>query len=205
MSTQPIEHKGYGYTLKQPRRHREDVDFPLGPESSKKQQETASKSGFGVRDRIRQLLADVPRQNDNRLSFMAIRDYRDVLEKGWEVTVSTDLRSMGVDVDRKFRLTLDASSQSVVADNDHPDKLRIEQYFLSNGDKSVDMDSLLQLGKLVDVAEQKLSPDQMTQTLDAEAMGLWFQSNMESSALFRGGGMVFGLGGAAYKGLDIRV
>ncbi len=205
MTTQPIEHKGYGYTFKQTRRPQEDVDFPLGPQSSKKQQEEVAEPRATVRDRIRALLAEVPRQDGNRLSFQDIADYRNSLEKDWDAVVSGDLNSLGVDMDRFFRLTHDPGSGQVSTGVDHPDKAKIDQYFASNPEMADDFKSLLQLGKMVDVAERKLSPEAMNQTLDAEAMGWWYQSNMDPSALFTGGGIVFGGGSSAYKGLDIRV
>jgi len=36
-------------------------------------------------------------------------------------------------------------------------------------------------------------------------MAWWYQSNMDTATLFTGGGIVFGMGSSAYKGLDIRV
>ncbi len=73
MSTQPIGHKGYGYTLKQSRKPREDVDFPLGPEQSKKRQdESGEQRGDGLRARIRALLADVSTDGGSGISFQDI-------------------------------------------------------------------------------------------------------------------------------------
>jgi len=205
MSTQPIEHKGYGYSFKQTRRPQEDVDFPLGPETSKKQQAEPAEPKATVRDRIRALLADVPKEGGNRLSFKAIVDYRDVLVKDWDAVVSGDLKGMGVDMSQTFRLTHDPVTGQVTAGADHPDKAKIDQYFLLTPDMADDFKNVLQVDKLVDVAERKLTPDEMNQTLDSEAMGWWYQSNMDASALFTGGGVVFGAGSFAYKGLDIRV
>ena len=164
MSTQPIEHKGYGYTFKQTRRPQEDVDFPLGPETSKKRLEDPTEPQATVRDHIRSLLADVPKQDGNRLSFKAIVDYRDIMEKDWDAVVSGDLQGLGVDMNRKFRLMHDPVTGQVTAGNDHPDKAKIDQYFALNPEVADDFKTVMQLGKLVDVAERKLTPDEMNQT-----------------------------------------
>ncbi|QJB55145.1 hypothetical protein [Pseudodesulfovibrio sp. zrk46] len=205
MSTQPVEHKGYGYTFRQTKKQPEDVGFPLGPETSKKQQADAAEPAATVRERVRALLADVPKSGEGRLSFRDIVNYRDSQEKDWEALATHDLRGLGVDTERSFRLMHDPSTGLVTASNDHPDKARIDQYFASNQEVADEFKSVLQLGKLVDVAERKLTPEQMDQTLDSEAMGWWYQSNMEASALFSGGGIIYGAGSFAYKGIDIRV
>ena len=205
MPTQPIEHKGYNYNYAPTRKPREDVDFPLGPEQSKKRQETGVETRAGVRDRIRTLLADVPRGEGNKVSFRNIAEYRDSLEKDWDALVSHDLAALGVDMSVKFRLMHDGVTGDVLADGDHPDKGKIDQYFASNPDMARDFGRIVQLGKLVDVAERKLTPQEMGQTLDTEAMAWWYQSNMDTASLFTGGGIVFGMGSFAYKGLGIRV
>lgn len=205
MSTQPIEHKGYGYTFKQTRRPQEDVDFPLGPDSSKKRQDEPVEPRATVRDHIRTLLADIPRKDGNRLSFNDIVNFRDSMEKDWDAVVASDLKGLGVDMSQKIRLMHDPATGSVTSGSDHADKMKVDQYFASNPDMADDFETILQLGKLVDVAQRKLTPEQMDQTLDGEAMGWWYQSNMDTATLFTGGGIVFGMGSSAYKGLDIRV
>lgn len=205
MSTQPIEHKGYGYTYRKPRKPQDDVDFPLGPEQSKKRQSESEHSRTTIRGRIGALLSDIPRGDDNTLTFNDIVAYRDSLEKDWDAVVSSDLAGLGVDVDRKFRLTHDPSSGKVKADSDHPDNQKIDQYFVSNQDMADDFEAILQLGKLVDVAERRLSPTDMGLSLTPEAMAWWFENNMDAASLFSGGGIIFGMGASAYKGLDIRV
>ena len=205
MPTQPIDHKVYSYAYKQPKRSQGDVDFPLAPEQSKKRHEEATDSRATVRDRIKAILSEIPKQGENKLSFQNIVDYRDVLETEWDETVNNDLKALGVDMSAKFRLMHDASTGDVVASNDHPDKGRIDAYFASNSERADEFRTIIQLGKLVNVAENKLSPQDMNQTLQPEAMAWWYQSNMDTASLFNGGGVVFGAGGSAYKGLDIRV
>ncbi len=205
MSTQPIEHKGYGYTLKQSRKPHEDVDFPLGPEQSKKRQEESGEQGGGLRARILAILSEVPKSESGRLSFQNILDHRDVLEKVWNDTVARDLAAGGVDMSQTFSLVFAPGTGSVTSSTDHPDKIKIDQYFASNPDMVDDFEHVLQLGKLVDVAERKLAPNEMGQTLRSDAMAWWYQSNMDGASLFAGGGTVFGTGASAYKSLDILV
>lgn len=206
MSTQPIGHKGYGYTLKQSRKPREDVDFPLGPEQSKKRQdESGEQRGDGLRARIRALLADVSTDGGSGISFQDILDHREMLERDWGDRMERDLRGLGVDMTRVFRLVNDPAAGSVTAGADHPDKMKIDQYFASNSEMVEDFERVLQLGKLSDTALRKLTVDEMGQELSVEAMAWWFQSNMEGASLFAGGGTVFGMGASSYKSLDIRV
>lgn len=205
MSTQPIEHTGYGYSFKQTRKAQEDVDFPLGPELSKKRQEIPAEPRTTVRDHIRTLLEDVPKQDGSRLSFNDIADYRDSLKQDWDAVVTSELSGLGVDLGQKFGLMLDPTTDRVTVSDDHPDAMKIDQYFESNPEMGHDFETVLQLGKLVDVAERKLSPQQMDQTLETEAMAWWYQSNMDTATLFTGGGVVFGMGSSAYKGVDIHV
>ncbi len=205
MSTQPIEHKVYSYTHKQPRRPQGDVDFPLAPEQSKKRHVEVQDSRGAVRDRIKNILSEIPKRDGNRLSFQDIIDYRDALETEWDQTVGDDLKKFGVDMSVKFRLRHDAATNDVSASVDHPDKARIDAYFAANPDRADEFRTVIQLGKLVEVAENKLSPQDMNQTLQTEAMAWWYHSNMDTAALFNGGGVVFGAGSSAYKGVDILV
>jgi len=205
MATQPIENTGYGYAYSRAKKTKTDVDFPLGPEQSKKRQDEGVESKATVRDRIRALLLDIPKGDNNRLSFNDIVTHRDSMEKDWDAVVGGDLKSAGVDMSTKIRLMHTPGSGGVAANADHPDKNKIDQYFATNPELADDFERVLQLGKLVDVAERKLAPQEMDQTLETEAMAWWYQSNMDTATLFTGGGIVFGMGSSAYKGLDIRV
>lgn len=205
MSTQPIGHKEYSFTYRKPKKTYEDAEFSLQPEQSNNRQVTEESTSVSGRDRIRAILSDIPLRGGEKLSFYDVKSYRDSLEKDWDARVAGDLATIGVDTDRKFRLTLDPAVGSVVASGDHPDKSKIDMYFQTDTDAADDFESILQLGKLVDVAERKLSPTDMETELTPEAMSWWFDSNMDSSSLFTGGGIVFGVTGSSYQGLDIRV
>ena len=205
MPTQPIEHKVYSYAYKQPKRPQGDVDFPLAPEQSKKRHEAVPDSRGAVWNSIQNILSEIPKRDGNRLSFQDIIDYRNAMETEWDQAVDGDLKGLGVDMSVKFRLRHDASADDVTASTDHPDKARIDAYFVANPDRANEFRTIIQLGKLANVAENKLSPQDMGQTLQVEAMAWWYQSNMDTTSLFGGGGVIFGAGGSAYKGLDIRV
>lgn len=205
MSTQPIGHKQYSFTYRKPAKSGGDAEFSLTPEQSKIRQKPAESTPVSARDRIRALLADIPLREGGKLSFLDVKTYRDDLELDWDARVSGDLAAMGVEVGRNFRLTHDPTAGGVVASPDHPDKAKIDMYFQTDAEAADDFKSLLQLGKLVDVAERRLSPADMETRLSPEAMSWWFDSNMDATSLLIGGGLVFGMPGAAYQGLDITV
>lgn len=205
MPTQRIEHNVYSYSQKQPRRPQSDADFPLAPESSKKRHGDVTDSSAAVRDRIQIILSDVPKRDGKTLSFQDVVDYRDTIETEWDRGIGDDLKELGVDMTASFRLMHDASSGKVRAIGDHPDKAKIDGYFESNPERADEFRIILQLGKLASVAQGKLTPKDMNQTLQIEAMAWWYQANMDTASLFQGGGVVFGAGGSAYKGLDIHV
>lgn len=204
MSTQPIEHKVYGYTQRQPRKPREDVEFPLGSEESKKRQTEVAKPGSGGKSQIGKLLAGVAPKLGGRVSFSDISKYRDQAQAAWNEEVAEDLQNLGVDVNTSFRLMYDPAGAVSVA-GEHLDKDMINAYFTTNPSKVNELGEILQYGKLVSVAEDQLSSQEMNQTLSIGAMAQWYGANMDTSTLLSGGGIVFGSGGAVYKGLDIRV
>ena len=88
---------------------------------------------------------------------------------------------------------------------DHGSREMITAYFATNPERALELGEVLQFGKLAGVAEGKLTPQDMSQTLQTEAMAWWYSSNMDTGSLFSGGGVLFGTSGVAYKGLDIRV
>ncbi len=202
---QPIEHNVYNREYKPSRRLREDAEFSLAPEQSKKRHDKVSAVRGGVRNSIRNLLSEVSKSEDNRLTFRDIVDFSKSIESEWERAVSSDLKGLGVDMSVKFRLMLDASTGCVTASGDHPDKARIDAYFASTPDSSEGFRKIIQFGKLASVAESKLSPRNMNQEFHVEAMAWWYQSNMDTTSLFAGGGLVFGNGSSVYRAVDIRV
>lgn len=205
MPTQPIGNNIHSYAYKQSKRSQENVDFSLAPEQSKTRHQEVSESKGAIRGRIQVILSDIPKRAGSRLSFQDVVDYRDNLKIDWDRGVSDDLKALGVNMSEKFRLMHDPGTGDVTASSDHPDKARIDAYFAANQDRADDFQKIIQLGKLVGVAENKLAPQEMQQTLQTEAMAWWYQANMDTASLFSGGGVVFGMDSSSYKGLDIRV
>lgn len=205
MATQPIGHTAHSYTYQKPRRRQEDAEFPLGPEQSKKRQPEVVQTGPTARDHIRSLLSAISGGTNERLSFQDVADHRDGLKSRWDSEVSEDLKTLGVSMSDRFRLMVDPATDSVTTGSDHPDKQKIDAYFASHPERADEFKTLIQLDKLAETAENRLSPDNMQQSLLPDAMAWWYQTNMDTSSLFSGGGMIFGTGGSAYKGLDIRV
>jgi len=203
--TQPIGNKVHSYAYKQPGRPRGGIDFPLAPEQSKTRHAEVPESKGVIRDRIQVILSDIPKRDGNRLSFQDVVDYRDSLKVEWDRGVGEELKALGVNMSVKFRLMHDSSTGGVTASSDHPDKARIDAYFAASQDRANEFRKIIQLGKLVSVAGNKLAPQEMQQTLQTEAMAWWYQANMDTTSLFTGGGVVFGMGNSTYKGLDIRV
>lgn len=83
--------------------------------------------------------------------------------------------------------------------------MKIDQYFIAEQQQADDFRKRLSLDKLVDAARRTLSTREMDEPLHQEAMVSWYQSNMDTATLFSGGGIVFGRGQSAYRGLDLRV
>lgn len=204
MATQPIEHTGYTHAQPQTRKHRNGVDFLLGSEQSKNRQDMPGETACTACDSLASLVREVSGDGEP-LSFSDIISYRDGLERTWDREVRTDLFALGVDLSVPFRLVHDPVSGSVSASGDHPDKLKIDQYFISEQQQADDFKKRLSLDKLVDAAKRNLSSEDMNQPLDEEAMVSWFQNHMDTATLFSGGGIVFGRGQSAYRGLDMRV
>jgi len=204
MSTQPIEQTVQGYTYKKPKRVQDDAEFPLGPEQSKKRQETSVETGGDVRNFIRGLLSQVESGEDGRLSFKDVVEHHASIQSGWNSAVKDDLGQLGVDTSSPFRLMYDPAG-SVTVVGEHADREMIDRYFSTNPDRVKEMGDILQFGRLASAAESRFSMQDMDQTLQTEAMAWWYSSNMDTTTLFAGGGTVFGSGNTPYKGLDIHV
>lgn len=97
MATQPIEQTGYTHAQPQTRKRRNDVDFPLGSEPSKKRQGDSGESACTACDRLASLVREVCGDGQT-LSFSDVADYRDELERTWDREVRSDLFGMGVDL-----------------------------------------------------------------------------------------------------------
>lgn len=204
MATQPIEQTGYEYSQLQSQKTHRDAGFSLETDQSKSRQPDVS-DGCVACDTLASIVREVERANDGALSFNHLAAHRDELEAKWDREVRSDLFSIGVDLTTPFRLVHDAASDSVTASSDHPDTLRIDQYFMGNQQKALDFKKRLTLDKLVDVAQRTLSTEEMDTPMDEESMVGWFRSHMDTASLFSGGGIIFGRGRSAYRGLDLRV
>lgn len=204
MSTQRIEHAVQGYTYQRPKKARADVDFPLGPEQSKKRQEDAADSDGDVRGHVQALLAQVPGNTKNWIAFADVVAHHEALQAQWNREVDNDLSDLGVNTQVPFRMIFDPAGTVTVA-GDHPDKDMIERYFSTNPARVRELGDILKFGRLASAAENMLASSEMGQPLKIEAMAWWYSSNMDTSSLFSGGGMLFGAGGTVYRGLDLRV
>ena len=204
MSTQRIEHTVQEYTYQRPKKTREDVEFTLGPESSKNRQEDGTDSRDSARGHILSLLRQVDGESEGSLSFADVIAHHEAVQSGWNSEVGDDLAELGVNVDAPFRLMYDPAGAVTVAGG-HPDQEMIDSYFTANPGKVRELGNILQYGKLASAAETRLNRSELEQPLSAEAMTEWYATNVDPATLSGGGGMLFGAGGTVYKGLDIRV
>lgn len=202
MSTQRIEQTVQEYTYQRPKRTREDVEFSLGPETSKSRQEDGADSRGSARGHILSLLRQV--EGEGTLSFADVIAHHEAAQSRWNSDVGDDLAELGVNVDTVFRLMYDPAGVVTVAGG-HPDQEMIDSYFTANPGRVREFGDILQYGKLASAAETRLDKSGMEQPLGAEAMTEWYASNVDPATLSGGGGMLFGAGGTVYKGLDIRV
>lgn len=205
MSTQRIEHKDYSYNQPQARKPVNGADFSLFPDGSNTRQEENTGSGTCLHDRIKAILAKVPRDQAGLLSFQDVIDHHAVSRKAWTELVIRDLRNLGVDVSTSIRLVHDAASAQVTAVDDHPDASRIDQYFADRPVMVGEFDRILSLGKLADAVRRLLAPEELTKRMTRDDMAAWYCEHMDSAALLSGGGMVIGQDSGSFHGLDIRV
>jgi len=153
---------------------------------------------------IQAILNRIPAGDDNRLSFKDVVDHHDTLQSTWNREVSDDLSNLGVAVSSPFRLMYDPAGAATVA-GEHRDKEMINAYFTTNPSRVNELGESIRLGKLASGAQDRLSPNEMEQTLPPDAMAWWYVTNVDTSTLYTGGGLLFGAGGGVYKGVDIRV
>ncbi|BDQ33330.1 hypothetical protein [Pseudodesulfovibrio portus] len=204
MSTQRIEHTVQEYTYKRPKRAREDVEFPLAPETSKSRQEDGTDSRDATRGRILALLRQVEGEGQGSLSFADVIAHHEAVQSRWNSEVGEDLAELGVNVDAVFRLMYDPAGVVTVAGG-HSDQEMIDSYFIANPGKVRELGEILQYGRLASAAGTGLNRNELEQPRSAEAMTEWYASNVNPASLSGGGGMLFGAGGTVYRGLDIRV
>lgn len=204
MPTQPIDHTVQGYGYKQSRRTQSDVDFSLGADQSKNRHDSGENPDASARQLIQSILGSVPSRSTDSLSFREIVEYYESLQSEWNRAVNDDLVELGVAVTTPFRLMYDPAGAITVA-GEHGDKEMINAYFIANPGRIDELGESFRLGKLADTAQNRLTPGEMGQSLQVEAMAMWYASNMDPSSLYQGGGLLFGSGGGIYKGLDIMV
>ncbi|BCS87928.1 hypothetical protein [Pseudodesulfovibrio sediminis] len=204
MPTQPIDHTVQGYGYKQSRRTQSDVDFSLGADQSKNRHESGENQDANTRQFIQSILSNVPSRSAGSVSFREIVEQYTALQSDWNRAVCDDLAELGVKVTAPFRLMYDTAGSISVA-GEHGDKDMINAYFTANPSRIETFGEAFRLGKLADIAENRLTPSEMGQSLQVEALSLWYASNMDISTLYQGGGLLLGSGGGIYKGLDIMV
>ncbi len=169
----------------------------------------SSPLGVGMKSQIRaqidEILKDVPKGDDGKLSFQDIEVHREKLEKEWDDSVKADLKKLGVNVDVEFPLSWDAATGKLTVNNSHPDKATIDNYFASNADKVEEFQNIIQLGKMTRSHTQKLEPSQLRQNIQAESMSWWYEDNSDPTSWFKGGGKMMGSTQATFLGLNLKV
>ena len=150
-------------------------------------------------------LSKIPKGDDGMLSFQDVDDYLGELETLWDASVMADLEKLGVDITQQFPLTYDTTTGKVTVSSDHKDKEIIDKYFKDNPDRVADFETIVQLGKLTNTAEDKLSQDMMTTNLQLESLAWWYEDNTDPTGWFAGGGMLAMGSGSSYLGLNLTV
>jgi len=159
-----------------------------------------------IRRHVQELLADVPRQG-NTLTFADVAAYREQRLEEFQDFVRQGLKGLGVDLSKDLDLHYDANTGKVLAGN-HPDKALVERFFEASPELVQEYAQLLQLTKLTESAETKLSPSEMRLRIQSEMMSAWFGENAGDD--FFGGSLAMSLVGIqglakAYTGLNLRI
>ncbi|WP_028571456.1 hypothetical protein [Desulfonatronum lacustre] len=205
MSTQAIDSAVYGYSWQQAVNSGQTAETA---QQTRTQQSGASSGQTSLKSQVRghieSLLEDIPRSY-GKLTFQDVLNYKESREKEWSDSFKADMAALGVNTTTSLSLSLDPSTGLIEANGNHPDKAVVDQYFLDNPDMAEMFEKDVQLSKLTGIAERKLSPMELRQSLSMQNMAVWFESSLSSSSLFAGGGMVFGQAGTGYAGLDLRV
>ena len=141
---------------------------------------------------------------EGRVSFHDVARYRDVMADRWHRRVAAELAGLGVNVARRFRLTLDEDTGEATANPEHPHSLQINDYFRQEPEAARQFRSLVALGKLADAPRRRLTAVALEERLPVAAAAGWYRRNMDANDLFAGGGLLFEHQGSTYTGLDIR-
>ena len=177
-------------------------------QAKKTSQEAASAGqSSGIGTEIMSLLSQVPKGDDDRLSFQDVEDYRETLGKAWDKVVMADLKALGVDVSQEMPMTYDVDTGKVTVASGTKGKAVIDKYFEDNPDVVSQFYDIVQLGKLTNTAETKLSQDQRIQNIKLQSMAWWYEGNTDVQSWFDGGGLLALKGQAAtsYTGLNLIV
>ncbi len=207
MSTQPIGYANnsvLGSLLSQVNNQTQTEEQQA---AAKQQTEFTGSWKSQIRSQIDSLLKDVPKGDDNKLSFQDIDDYRAKLEKEWDESVKADLKKLGVNTEKEFPLSWDAATGKLTVSKEHPDKEKIDKYFASNEDKVAEFQRIIQLGKMTSMSKENFTPTQMRQNIQKESMAWWYEDNSDPTTWFAGGGLLLGNGNnqASYTGLNLKV
>lgn len=206
MTTQAID-TTYGSTAQQAAKARKDAEAAVKALAQQYSTSSASQTSSmsQVREQVESLLENIPRSNGDKLTFKDLADYKETLEKEWSEQFEADMTKLGVDTSIDIKLSVDSSTGVVTAQTGHPDKAAIDKYFRDNPEMAERFEEGAQLSKLTSTAERNLTPSELRQSLSAQSMSIWFESNSSASSLLMGGGMVLNQSGATYASLDLKV
>ena len=177
-------------------------------EQAKALDEENSQSGAssGLASDISSVLDQIPKGDDNRLSFQEVQDYREKLGDKWDASVMADLKELGVDVSKEFAMTYDPDTGKVTVPDSTEDAEIINKYFEDNPDKVEEFHTIIQLGKLTSTAASQLSQSEMMTSLRQQSLAWWYADNTDPSSWFDGGGLLAAGGSSAsYTGLNLMV
>jgi hypothetical protein len=167
--------------------------------------ETSSKTG--LTSEIYTLLDQIPKGDDNRLSFQDVEDYREDLGDQWDASVMADLEALGVDVSNEFMMSYDPDTGKVTVPDDTEGADVINQYFEDNPDKVEEFYTIIQLGKLTSTASSTLTQNELMTSLQQQSLAWWYADNTDPTSWFDGGGLLsLGEGStSSYTGLSLMV
>lgn len=179
--------------------------FQNAKELDEKSNESSEKTG--LTSEIYSLLDQIPKGDDNRLSFQEVEDYREKLGDKWDAEVMADLKKLGVDVSKEFVMSYDPDTGKVTVPTDTKNADIINQYFVDNPDKVEEFYTIVQLGKLTATASSTLSQSEMMTSMQQQSLAWWYGNNTSASSWFDGGGLLsIGQGStSSYTGLNLFV
>jgi hypothetical protein len=155
---------------------------------------------------IQTYLAQIPKGDDNKLSFQDVEDYREELGDKWDAAVMADLKALGVDISQEFVMTYDPDTGKVSVPANTKGKETIDKYFEDNPDKVEEFQTIIQLGKLTSTASTQLSQDNLMTSMQQQSLAWWYADNTDPSNWFSGGGLLsFGEGSTSFAGLNLKV